>query len=281
MEQSMDQIQIYGLDVFAHHGVYPEENEKGQHFIVNAVLYTTLRQAGLTDELEGTTNYGEVCHAITRFLQEHTWKLIETVAEQTAREILIQFPLVHGVELEIQKPEAPIGLPFQTVSVKICRSWHKAYLALGSNMGDKEGYIRQALQGMDANPEIRVGKCSTLIRTAPYGGVEQDDFLNGAVEIETLLPPLELLEELHRLEQNANRERKIHWGPRTLDLDILLYDNDIISVEQLMVPHPDMLNRTFVLEPMAEIAPCLRHPLEGKTMVQLLKELKERTECGA
>jgi dihydroneopterin aldolase/2-amino-4-hydroxy-6-hydroxymethyldihydropteridine diphosphokinase len=281
MEQSMDQIQIYGLDVFAHHGVYPEENEKGQHFIVNAVLYTTLRQAGLTDELEGTTNYGEVCHAITRFMQEHTWKLIETVAEQTAREILIQFPLVHGVELEIQKPEAPIGLPFQTVSVKIYRSWHKAYLALGSNMGDKEGYIRQALQGMDANPEIRVGKCSTLIRTAPYGGVEQDDFLNGAVEIETLLPPLELLEELHRLEQNANRERKIHWGPRTLDLDILLYDNDIISVEQLMVPHPDMLNRTFVLEPMAEIAPCLRHPLEGKTMVQLLKELKERTECGA
>jgi dihydroneopterin aldolase/2-amino-4-hydroxy-6-hydroxymethyldihydropteridine diphosphokinase len=281
MEQSMDQIQIYGLDVFAHHGVYPEENEKGQHFIVNAVLYTTLRQAGLTDELEGTTNYGEVCHAITRFMQEHTWKLIETVAEQTAREILIQFPLVHGVELEIQKPEAPIGLPFQTVSVKICRSWHKAYLALGSNMGDKEGYIRQALQSMDANPEIRVGKCSTLIRTAPYGGVEQDDFLNGAVEIETLLPPLELLEELHRLEQNANRERKIHWGPRTLDLDILLYDNDIISVEQLMVPHPDMLNRTFVLEPMAEIAPYLRHPLEGKTMVQLLKELKERTECGA
>lgn len=277
----MDQIQIYGLDVFAHHGVYPEENEKGQHFIVNAVLYTTLRQAGLTDELEGTTNYGEVCHAITRFMQEHTWKLIETVAEQTAREILIQFPLVHGVELEIQKPEAPIGLPFQTVSVKICRSWHKAYLALGSNMGDKEGYIRQALQSMDANPEIRVGKCSTLIRTAPYGGVEQDDFLNGAVEIETLLPPLELLEELHRLEQNANRERKIHWGPRTLDLDILLYDAEIISMEQLMVPHPDMLNRTFVLEPMAEIAPCLRHPLEGKTMVQLLKELKERTECGA
>lgn len=277
----MDQIQIHGLDVFAHHGVYPEENEKGQHFIVNAVLYTTLRQAGLTDELEGTTNYGEVCHAITRFMQEHTWKLIETVAEQTAREILIQFPLVHGVELEIQKPEAPIGLPFQTVSVKICRSWHKAYLALGSNMGDKEGYIRQALQSMDANPEIRVGKCSTLIRTAPYGGVEQDDFLNGAVEIETLLPPLELLEELHRLEQNANRERKIHWGPRTLDLDILLYDDEIISVEQLMVPHPDMLNRTFVLEPMAEIAPYLRHPLEGKTMAQLLKELKERTECGA
>jgi dihydroneopterin aldolase/2-amino-4-hydroxy-6-hydroxymethyldihydropteridine diphosphokinase len=111
--------------------------------------------------------------------------------------------------------------------------------------------------------------------------VEQDDFLNGAVEIETLLPPLELLEELHRLEQNANRERKIHWGPRTLDLDILLYDAEIISMEQLMVPHPDMLNRTFVLEPMAEIAPYLRHPLEGKTMMQLLKELKERTECGA
>lgn len=275
----MDEIRIYGLDVFAHHGVYAEENERGQHFIVNATLYTQTREAGLNDDLDKTTNYGEVCQVITRLMQEHTWKLIETVAEQTARTVLTQFPLVSALDLEIQKPEAPIGLPFDTVSVKIQRGWHRAYIALGSNMGDKAGYIQGALDGLERNPNIRVGKCSNLISTAPYGGVEQDDFLNGAVEIKTLLTPLELLEELHRLEQQANRVREVHWGPRTLDLDILLYDDEVIYSQRLTVPHADMANRAFVLEPMAEIAPHQLHPVLGKTMAQLLAELRERESC--
>lgn len=270
----MDTIHIYGLDVFAHHGVFPEETRLGQHFFVNAVLSADLCQAGAADDLTLTTNYGEVCHFITRFLQENTFQLLEAAAEHTVRGILTHFPLIRQVELEIQKPSAPIGLPLKTVSVKITRGWKRAYIALGSNLGDKHGYIQTALDGLQACPEIRLKRCSQLITTAPYGGVEQDDFLNGAAEIETLLSPEELLNQLNRLEQEANRVREIHWGPRTLDLDILLYENEIIQTPRLIVPHRDMTNRDFVLIPMAEIAPHTLHPVLHKTMAQLLSELE-------
>lgn len=272
----MDEIHIYGLDIYARHGVFPEENRLGQRFFVNAVLYTDMSEAGRTDELDNTTNYGEICHFITDFLQNHTFKLLEAAAEQTAHGILTGFPLIKKVDLEIQKPSAPIGLPLKTVSVKITRGWKRAYIALGSNMGDKERLIREAVAGMDACPDIQVKRCSTLITTTPYGGVEQDDFLNGTAEIETLLTPDALLDELHRLEQAANRVREIHWGPRTLDLDILLYEDEIIQTQRLTVPHADMVNRDFVLVPMAEIAPHTLHPVYRKTMAQLLKELKEK-----
>ncbi len=275
----MDEIHIRGLDVFAHHGVFPEETRLGQHFIVNAVLYTDTRRAGLTDALEQTTNYGEVCQEITRFLQDHTWKLLEAAAEHTAQYLLQRFPLLSAVDLELEKPQAPIGLPFDTVSVKIHRGWRRAYVALGSNLGDKRGYIQGALDGLRQNPQMRVGRCSTFIPTAPYGGVEQDDFLNGAVELDTLLNPWELLDELHRLEQLAGRERKIHWGPRTLDLDILLYDSEVIRSQDLTIPHPDKTNRAFVLEPMAAIAPDVLHPVLHRTMAELLDELRERESC--
>ena len=96
-----DQIRIEELEVYAHHGVYPEENEKGQHFYVNATLYTNTRPAGLADDLSLSTNYGEVCQFITEFMQQHTFQLIETVAERTAYEVLQHFPLVQGLDLEI------------------------------------------------------------------------------------------------------------------------------------------------------------------------------------
>ena len=123
-----DQIRIEELEGYAHHGVYPEENEKGQHFYVNATLYTNTRPAGLADDLSLSTNYGEVCQFITEFMQQHTFQLIETVAERTAYEVLQHFPLVQGLDLEIRKPEAPIPLPFGSVSVAIHREWHEAYI---------------------------------------------------------------------------------------------------------------------------------------------------------
>ena len=125
-----DQIRIEELEVYAHHGVYPEENEKGQHFYVNATLYTNTHPAGLADDLNLSTNYGEVCQFITEFMQQHTFQLIETVAERTAYEVLQYFPLVQGLDLEIRKPEAPIPLPFGSVSVAIHREWHEAYIAV-------------------------------------------------------------------------------------------------------------------------------------------------------
>jgi len=269
----MDEIRIDNLEVYAYHGVFPEENEKGQPFFVNLVLYADTRKAGQADELTLSTHYGEVCHFVTKWMQEHTCKLIETVAENIAKAVLLEFPLVEALDVEIRKPQAPIGLPFESVSVKIHRGWHKAYIAIGSNMGEKEKYLQEAIQGLAEHEEILVTKESSLITTEPYGGVEQDVFLNGMVEIKTLLTPHELLDYLHELEQKAGRERIVRWGPRTLDLDIVFYDKLIFEDDVLIIPHVDMENRDFVLKPMVELNANFRHPILQKTMKQLLDAL--------
>ena len=265
----MDQIKIRGLEIFANHGVFPEENVLGQKFVVSAVLYTDTRQAGRTDRLEHSVNYGEVSQFIKRFVTGHTWKLLESVVNRLAEAVLLEYPLVRQVELEIEKPWAPVGLPLDTVSVSICRGWHRAYIALGSNMGDKQGYLDFAVESLGKRHDCRVKRVSSYLVTAPYGGVEQDDFLNGALELETLLEPRELLDALHEIEQAANRVREIHWGPRTLDLDILLYDDLVLDEPDLQIPHVEMHKRDFVLTPLAEIAPWVRHPLTKKTVAEM------------
>ena len=141
----MDEIRIDNLEVYAYHGVYPEENAQGQEFYINAVLYADTRMAGQKDDLDLSTNYGEVCHFISEWMQKHTCKLIETVAENLAREILWKFALVKEIVIEIRKPEDPAGLPFDSVSVRMKRCWHKVDPAVGSNMGDKEAYIKQGI----------------------------------------------------------------------------------------------------------------------------------------
>ncbi|MCM1327115.1 MAG: 2-amino-4-hydroxy-6-hydroxymethyldihydropteridine diphosphokinase [Bacteroidales bacterium] len=268
-----DKIKIEELEIFAHHGVYPEEQEKGQLFYVNATLYGDTFPAGVTDELEFSTDYGKVCRFITGWMQSHTYKLLEAVAEELAKAMLCEFPLIEEVALEIRKPKAPIGLPFGSVSVQIHRGWHRVYLSVGSNMGDREAFIRNALETLNAKSHTKICKTSEFLITKPYGGVEQEDFLNGAVEIKTLLSPKNLLAALHELEQTAGRERTLRWGPRTLDLDILFYDKLVYEDDELVIPHIDLQNRYFVLKPLSEIAPNYRHPLTGQTVSRMLEAL--------
>ena len=113
----MDQIIIDGLEIFANHGVFPEENRLGQKFVISAVLYADTRMAGKSDDLEKSIHYGEVSQTITEVVQGHTFQLIETVVEKLAEELLLSYPLLKGVRLRIEKPWAPVGLPLRTVGV--------------------------------------------------------------------------------------------------------------------------------------------------------------------
>ena len=273
----MDHIQIKELEVFANHGVLKQENELGQKFVVSVDLTVDTSKAAESDDIEDAVNYVEVAELIHSETKRNTFQLIEHLAGHLAEQILLTFPLVRSLSLRIDKPWAPIRLPLKTVSVEIQRGWHTVCLGIGSNMGDKKKYLDNAIQGLRDMKEIVVEKVSEYLVTEPYGDVEQDEFLNGALRVRTLLSPEELLDRLHVLEQAADRKRIIHWGPRTLDLDILFYDNEIIDTVELHVPHIDMENRDFVLKPMVEIAPYLRHPVLNLTMEQLLKKLEGKT----
>lgn len=272
----MDEIRIRDLRIYAYHGVLPEETRLGQAFYVNATLFLSTREAGMTDNLEHSVSYAEVCLFFEQFMKEHTYQLLESVAEQMARATLVRFPLLREIEIEIRKPQAPIPLPFESVSVCIRRGWHTVYVALGSNMGDKEQYLTDAVDKVARNPLCRVLQVADYIRTTPYGVEEQAEFLNSAMCIETLMEPEELLDFLQSIELEANRVRELRWGPRTLDLDILFYDDRVIRTERLLVPHTDMKNRDFVLVPLAQLNPWLMHPVTRKTIEEMLSELQER-----
>ena len=165
----MDKISIKNLEVFANHGVFTEETQLGQKFLVDITLHMDTRRAGLSDELLQSVHYGEVSHFTVRFLKENTYKLIEAAAEHLAQAVLLQFELAEQVSVEIKKPWAPIGLPLEYVSVEITRSWHTVYLSFGSNMGDKEAYIRQGIKELSTYSDCKVQEVSHLLVTKPYG----------------------------------------------------------------------------------------------------------------
>lgn len=273
----MDKITISRQEVFANHGVLKEERELGQKFYVTCEMYLSTREAGKADSLDDTVDYGKVCFRIQRFLTEHTYRLIETAAEELAKELLYTIPKIEKLSLEIEKPWAPVGVPVSTLSVSIERGWHEAVIALGSNMGDRMAYMQHGVESMNQSKDFQVLAVSEFIETKPYGVTEQGNFLNGCMKVKTLLTPQELLEYLQGVEHSVNRVREGKWGPRTLDLDIIFYEDRVIDDVNLKVPHIDMCNRDFVLVPLKQIAPNYCHPVLHRTVAMLVDELKDQS----
>lgn len=145
-------------------------------------------------------------------------------------------------------------------------------MALGSNLGDRAGYLLQALSLLSRLPETRLLRLSPVYETDPVGP-PQPRYLNLVAEVETYLPPRELLQALLALERALGRERRERWGPRTIDLDLLLYGNLILEEEGLQVPHPRLHERAFVLVPLCDLVPQGRHPRLGRTFAELLAPL--------
>lgn len=269
----MDEIIIKGLKLYGYHGVYNNEKKRGQFFEINVTLYLDTSNAGMGDNLDDTVNYAEACDFLAAEFEKNYVNLIETVANRLAKALLLKYPIVDSVDVEVCKPEAPIEESFDNVSVKIHRGRHTAIISVGSNMGDSKDTIEKAKETLLSSDDIFMKKEAKLISTKPYGLTNQPDFVNGMWVLETFLSPENLLKRLNEVEAQYGRERLVHWGPRTIDMDIIYYDDEIINKEKLTIPHKDMANREFVLKPLMEVAPYKLHPITHLSAEEMLKRL--------
>ncbi len=148
----------------------------------------------------------------------------------------------------------------------------KAYLGIGGNIGDRKANIQKALELLKQHDKINILKVSSIYETEPVGYAEQDWFYNIAAEIDTTLDPYELLEHCNKVEKELKRERLIRWGPRTIDIDILLYEDVKLDESKLTIPHPRMAERAFVMIPLSEIAPDIK--IESRSISDIINNLK-------
>jgi dihydroneopterin aldolase/2-amino-4-hydroxy-6-hydroxymethyldihydropteridine diphosphokinase len=256
----MDRIEIHGLRVMTVVGVLSHEREAPQPLRIDLSLEVDLRDAGRSDELGDTANYGAVTERVAALVREAKDLLLERLAHRVA-EAALAFDRVDAVEVTVTKLRPPIPEDVEATAVQIRRtrvdaeaaphSVHRAYVALGSNLGDREAFLRFAIAELGD-----VVAQSQVFETDPVGGPEgQGAYLNMVVVVETSLDPFAMMRRCQRIEAAAHRQRVVHWGPRTLDVDLLIYDDVRIDSPELVVPHPRFAERRFVLAPLAEVAP--------------------------
>jgi dihydroneopterin aldolase / 2-amino-4-hydroxy-6-hydroxymethyldihydropteridine diphosphokinase len=256
----MDRIEIHGLRVMTVVGVLDHEREAAQPLQLDLVLHVDLADASESDDLADTANYGSVSQAVASAVRESKDLLLERVAGRVC-EILLDFDRVEAVDVTVIKLRPPIPEDVQSSSVTLhrvrprqgapTRQTHRAIVALGSNLGDREDYLRFAVG--ELSPLVAE---SQVFETDPIGGPGgQGPYLNMVVAFDTTLDPFALVRRLQRIEAEAGRQRIVHWGARTLDLDLLFYDDATIKSPELTVPHPRYAERRFVLAPLMEVEP--------------------------
>ncbi len=265
----MKDVEIKGLEVTACHGVLGSEKKNPQPFVFDISLDCDTETAAKGDDLSKTVNYAEVCALADSFCRHNSFNLIESLAYGAAFSIAEKFGCIKAAEVVVHKPQAPVGFPFSDVCVKARVERNAVVLSLGSSEGDKAANLNGAVNALSRVRGIKILKVSDFIETKPYGGAAKNTFLNGALTAECLLSPRELLDEIHKTEKQFGRVRKERWGDRTLDIDIVFFGNKIIEEYGLCVPHPDYINRDFVLIPVKQIAGDFVCPLRHKRVFEL------------
>lgn len=266
-------ILIDGYELTGCHGVNPEEKVEPQRFVFSAQLDFDLTEAAETDDVDKTVSYAAVCKVIKAFFGESSRDLVETLALGAARRIMLAFPRLVRAAVTVAKPDAPMKGKFDSVGVTAEVKRSVAYVGMGSSLGDRHAYLDKAKELIREDPLVLSVSESARTETAPYGGKAKNAFINSALRVETLHTPEGLLGLLMRVERECGRTREVHWGDRTLDLDLLLFGDEVRSEGDLILPHPEMTRREFVLAPLADIAPHAVHPLSGKRVSELLSEL--------
>jgi dihydroneopterin aldolase/2-amino-4-hydroxy-6-hydroxymethyldihydropteridine diphosphokinase len=258
----MDRIELRGIRAVGIIGVLHEERVRPQPFEVDLDIELDLSEAGRTDDLVHTLDYGPPLAKVQRIVSEEGHELLERVAARIIEEVMAD-ERVAGVDVVVRKVRPPVPVDVATTAVRMRRSREeldqvrrpavRAFLALGSNVGDRRATLIDAIR---ATPEAVA--MSGLYETEPIGGPSgQDPHLNLVLELRTRLDPYALLAHCQRLERAAGRVRTVRNGPRTLDVDILWFDDVKIESALLTLPHPRMFERRFVLTPLADLAPEL------------------------
>lgn len=274
---ALSHVAVEGVRVHGKHGVFEHEKDEGHDFLVDVDMSVDTRSAGRDDALERSVSYADAATIVEEVVSGESVDLIETLAERIAQRVLAHHALVREVSVCVHKPSAPIPQPFADARVRITRRADpvRAFVALGSNLGDSEDFLAGALAALARIPETRLVAASRVFETDPVSDIDQDAYLNAACLIETSLSPWQLLDSLHEIENAARRTRTLRWGPRTLDLDLVTWGAFTCDDEQLTLPHPRAHERAFVLVPVLDIDPTWCFP-DGRQASELVKSAPDR-----
>ncbi|WP_051278298.1 2-amino-4-hydroxy-6-hydroxymethyldihydropteridine diphosphokinase [Actinotignum schaalii] len=266
----LDTVSITGVEVSARHGVYAEEREADHPFIFDVAALVDTSTAGHADDLAATISYADLAEDARAVGESAPVSLLETLGERVAGRVLARGAL--AVEVTVHKPEAPVPGRFTDARVTVRRladiaragTTREMVIGMGANLGEREETLRAALTQIAALP-VHIDAVSSFHSTAPVlapGQESQPDYLNAVLRLSTELAPLEVLAALRAIEARAGRQRRIHWGARTLDLDIEWVEGVRSTHPLLTLPHPRAHTRAFVMEPWQEIDPEATAKLE-------------------
>ncbi|SJM59677.1 2-amino-4-hydroxy-6-hydroxymethyldihydropteridine diphosphokinase [Gulosibacter sp. 10] len=267
----LDRIGISRLHVHGRHGVFAHERASGQDFYIDAEVWIDTRAAAQTDHIEDTLHYGHLMRALYEVAMLEPVDLLETLAERLAA-VTFAFAGPQAVRITVHKPQAPVKLRFEDVTVSVLRyrpegaepemprrPHARAVIALGANLGARETAIREAMDEVERLDGVWSRRRSSLYETPALTthGIDESvpSYLNAVMTVHTDLEPHALLDRLQAIEDAHGRVRQERWGSRTLDLDLIEHGGLQLADERLELPHPRTFERAFVLAPWAEIEP--------------------------